>query len=141
MFEELDEFLQDFATDKISSDYWYNSACEDAMEMVEQFNEEDWMELFSHINERSDLWKERLVWCLDNENDPHQIKLLAELIHTDNDKLFLSVADTMRSFDVRFLNGDEQVLKRIDDLIPKVDNMESLLLLDFRKKVTGNTEE
>jgi len=82
-----------------------------------------------------------LVWCLDNENAPHQIKLLAELIHTDNDKLFLSVADTMRSFDVRFLNSDEQVLKRIDDLLPKVGNIESLLLLDFRNKVTGNTEK
>ena len=44
MYEQLDIFLNDFANDNIAIlNYWYDGEYEEAIEMIEQFTEEDWL--------------------------------------------------------------------------------------------------
>ena len=93
-FEEFDAYLERYATENETAlNYWGNCACADASNLIEQFTEEDWGELFNSLNNRSDLWKERLAECIWDVNESHQLRVLEELIHTNNDALFLSVIE------------------------------------------------
>ena len=92
-FEEFDAYLERYATENETSlNYWGNCACADASNLIEQFTEEDWGELFNSLNNRSDLWKERLAECIWDVNESHQLRVLEELIHTNNDALFCQLS-------------------------------------------------
>ena len=138
MFKELDLFLEDYATDDSGIlNYWFDSAYEDAVAMLEQFSDEDWKELFKEINNRSDLWKERLIYCFEDKNNQYQIRLLEEMLNTENDALFIKVIDALRvDFDMEMLKYNKEILvKRINELIPKVGSFNSNMLLEFLNKI------
>ncbi len=140
MYEQFEWFLNDFDTDSMGIlNYWYDGEYEEAIEMIEQFTDEDWQKLLSSYKEKSDFWKDRMVYCFTDKNNPYQVQILNDLLKTENDKLFIKIIDVIRiNFDVKKVSNIEEVLKRIDKLLPTVDSISQKVLLDFKEKGTVN---
>ena len=118
MYEQFDLFLTDYAIeDSGVLNYWYDSAYEDAMEMMENFTEEDWQKLLKDIETKSNLWKERLAYILSDKTNPYQIKVIRELLKTDNDELLVKTLETIKTdFDLKDFTYEEKLKNKIKEL-------------------------
>lgn len=139
MYEELDFYLNDYAsTNNAILNYFYDKGFEDIEEIIEQFNADDWEKLFKEIDNKSDLWKERLVYCLGDRENQNQIKLLEKLLKTKDDKLFLQIINTLRtSFDVNSIGNTEEIIKKIELLIPEANKFDAAAFSDYIEKVNS----
>ena len=138
MYEQLDIFLNDFANDNIAIlNYWYDGEYEEAIEMIEQFTEEDWQKLLENYKTKSDFWKERLAYCFVDKDNHYQFQILEDLLNTENIHLFAKVIDELRvHFDIKKLNNIEELLKKIDRVLPLLDKeWAKKSLLDFKNKI------
>ena len=98
MYEDLDFYLNDYAS--ISDlNYFYDAGYKDIVEIIDQFTEEDWEELFSHLDDKNGSWKEILVYCVNlcvSDDDPHKARLLENLaqysLYNSTEELFEMLA-------------------------------------------------
>ena len=144
MYEQLDMFLNDFASDNIAIlNYWYDGEYEEAIEMIEQFTEEDWQKLLENYKTKSDFWKERLAYCFVDKDNHYQLQILEDLLNTENNHLFAKVIDELRvHFDVKRISNIDEVLKKIDKVLPLLDKeWARKSLLDFKSKATKQSRD
>ena len=142
-YEELDWFLNDFEDPSVL-DYWYDLAFEDAMDIIGQFTEDDWRRLFENLPQKPDWWKERLVYCLDKENDPHHFRVLEETLHTDDDALFVRTAESLSvDFKDMPLHCDEKITKKVNDMLSmaKPKSVVWDVLSDFKRKFMRQAQD
>ena len=64
MYDVLDRYITEFSKEGYSEDHWYDVAVVHAIQLIDDLNEEDWLLLMEHIDEKDLLWKKRLVYCL-----------------------------------------------------------------------------
>lgn len=139
MYEELDLYLKDYDTDNDAVlNYWYDAGFKDVTEILEEFTDADWEELLENIDNKSDVWKERLVYCLEDKENPYQVKLLENLLKTKDNSLFLQVINTLRtSFDVNTIGDKEEIIKKINLLLPEADQFTTKAYLDYIDKANS----
>ena len=139
MYDELDFYLKDYDTDNDAVlNYWYDAGFKDVTEILEEFTDTDWEELLENIDNKSDVWKERLVYCLEDKDKQYQVKLLEKLLKTKDNSLFLQVINTLRtSFDVNTIGDKEEIIKKINLLLPESDQFTTKAYLDYIDKANS----
>lgn len=136
MYKEFDLCITDFSNDNEPGDYWYDCAVIESAEILSKFNESDWTCLFNELTHKSIFWKTRLVECLGDLKNNHEINIILSLIDTDNYDLFISCVDSLRSIDICGLSEDD--LGKINDKIYHLEKNASLpvksILESFSRK-------
>ncbi|MEQ4923753.1 hypothetical protein [Proteus hauseri] len=115
MYKEFDLCITDFSNDNEPGDYWYDCAVVESAKILSKFNEPDWVCLFNELAHKSIFWKTRLVECLGDLKNSHELNIILALIDTDNYDLFISCVDSLRSMDICDLSEDD--LGKINDKI------------------------
>ncbi|EMA1803222.1 hypothetical protein ACTV1L_003365 [Cronobacter turicensis] len=140
MYKKFDLYISDFSDDIRPGDYWYDCAIVEASEILNQFKELDWGCLFDNLNYKNIFWKIRLAECLGGLNNPCEVKIILELIKTDDPDLFVSCIDSLRTIDLSRLTKDE--LDNINDKISFAKENASLpvrcVLEAFTRKFISN---
>ncbi|MDK1229503.1 hypothetical protein [Cronobacter turicensis] len=140
MYKKIDLCISDFSDDIRPGDYWYDCAIVEASEIFNQFKELDWGCLFDNLNYKNIFWKIRLAECLGGLNNPCEVKIILELIKTDDPDLFVSCIDSLRTIDLSRLTKDE--LDNINDKISFAKKNASLpvrcVLEAFTRKFISN---
>ncbi|EAH0492439.1 hypothetical protein D3Y79_05690 [Listeria monocytogenes] len=95
MFEKLDIYLLDFINENSSEDFWYDYTYLQAQELLNNFTQSDWVELYQNIVTKGDLWKIRVAYCIDEDMGMNGFEFLLSLM---NDVAECAI-DSLRSFD------------------------------------------
>ncbi len=136
MYKEFDLCITDFSNDNEPGDYWYDCAVIESAEILSKFNESDWACLFNELAHKSIFWKTRLVECLGDLKNSHELDIILALIDTDNYDLFISCVDSLRAMDICDLSEDD--LGKINDKIYHLEQNASLpvksILESFSRK-------
>ncbi|WP_240422392.1 hypothetical protein [Listeria costaricensis] len=98
MFEKLDSYLLDFINENSSEDFWYDYAYMQAQELLNNFTQSDWEEMYKNIDSKSDLWKIRVSYCIDEDAGMNGFAFLLSLMN-DSDDVIEYALDSLRSFD------------------------------------------
>ncbi|MBC2061881.1 hypothetical protein IBB80_10080 [Listeria marthii] len=98
MFEKLDIYLLDFINENSSEDFWCDYAYLQAQELLNNFTQSDWAELHQNIVTKSDLWKIRVAYCIDEDMGMNGFEFLLSLMN-DSDDVAECTIDSLRSFD------------------------------------------
>lgn len=137
MFNEFEAYLSDFINESEPSDYWYDCAILDATDILKKFNHRDWVLLLDQLNSKSLFWKKRLVECLGDLNNLYELDVLLNIINIDDEDLFISCVDSLRLLNLSHIDKakKEQLLSKIDILLPSVSLPIKCVLEDFVKKI------
>lgn len=98
VFEKLDSYLLDFVNENSSEDFWYDYAYMQAQELLNNFTQSDWEKMYQNIDVKSDLWKIRVAYCIDEDTGMSGFKFLLSLMN-DDDNVVEYAIDSLRSFD------------------------------------------
>jgi len=136
---KFDEYLKEFESEDFAMDYWYDEGFVIAQGMLEKFSEENWNELLKNLNNKTVEWKKRLAYCLHDENSLWQLKVLIELLDTEDEELFELSVDSMRTF----INANTKseilqkstIITRIKERLPSVGKPIKIILEDFLTKI------
>lgn len=141
MFDEFDKYILAFASEDFSADYWYDEGADIAEKMLSEFGEDDWKTLFETVSARNTEWKKRLAYCMHDESDLYQLKVLLNLAETDDDELFEIVVDSLRCFtseeSLNLIQADLRIVPKIQESMPKAGDATKKVYEEFLK-VNGN---
>jgi hypothetical protein len=93
MYKELDEIL----SEDCSEDSWYDDGFIYAQDLLNKFTEENWKTLFKQFNNKSDKWKIKLAYCINDDLGMTGLELLLNMLN-ENDAVIETVIDSLRSF-------------------------------------------
>ena len=114
---------------------WNEIVSRDAMSILDNFSEKDWNLLLNSIYNKSDTWKERLVYCLRNKDNDYQKKIIMKIIDTKNVDLFKKTMYVIISVGFIFNYDDlEEISKKIYAFINYFDEYNQDILISFLKK-------
>lgn len=135
MYKEFEEYLFGYFTDG----YWYDQGFSIAQEMLLEFSSHDWEELLNSAVTKPLEWQRKLAYCLDNECNMNELKVLLRMLDTDDKELFEICVDTLRSFtspeSKQLILENPSIMQRVSDLIPQVGVATRKILEDFLSKV------
>ena len=138
MFEKFDKYIFEFAGEDFAVDYWYDEGADIAENMLCDFDENDWEILLEVVPERPLEWKKRLAYCMHDKSDLNQLKVLLNLIETEDSELFETVVDSLRGFtsgeSLNLIQTDSRIVSKIEALIPKVGDTTKRVFGEFLKK-------
>lgn len=122
MYDKLDTYLTEFSKEDSSDDYWYDVGVIYASQLISDFNDDDWYKLIEHIDEKDDMWKKRLVYCLGDGERTADVDVILKLMDTEDDELFVMCIDALKEMITE--NNKDKILscKNINkalELIPK----------------------
>ena len=139
MFTEFDEYLKAFQSDDFNFNYWNDEGFTIAQEMLEAFQDADWQELAGCLTERTDGWKKRLAYCLDDNTEPRQLDLLLRMADTEDDELLETVIDSLRIFltgeGLARLAGNGELIESARALLPRAGRPGQMVIMNFLVKV------
>lgn len=93
MYKELDEFLSEQCTE----DSWYDDGFIYAQQLLNDFTNKDWEEIFRETTYKEDKWKIKLAYCIDDDLGINGLNLLLSLID-EKKEVVEYVIDSLRSF-------------------------------------------
>ncbi|PZD93115.1 hypothetical protein DNH61_24875 [Paenibacillus sambharensis] len=135
MHRELDDLL----SGETSVDSWYDYGCIIASEILSEFSLEDWEELSKSVANMPLAWQRKLAYCMDSSCNMHELKILLELLNTEDEELFEICIDTLRSFtnpeSKQLIAANPSILDRISNLKSKASLPVKMILEDFLKKI------
>ena len=139
MFDEFDKYIKDFEAEDFAGDYWYDEGILIAGDMLQKFEDSDWDLLKQALPERSNGWKCRLAYCLDEPDDRRQSEILLELADTDDTELFITAVDALRCFKDRnsIIKNNDKIKQKIEKLVPEAGMATKKILQDFLKPQGG----
>ena len=108
--------MSDFLDEDASPDFWYDVASEDARKILLNFTESDWDDLLKNIETQPIELKRKLVYCLGDGDDGNQLRVIMELISTDDNELFTMCIDSLRFF------RTDQIHSRNPELVKMIEN-------------------
>ncbi|WP_461765799.1 hypothetical protein [Listeria seeligeri] len=94
----MDSYLLDFINEDSSEDFWYDYAYMQAQELLNNFTQSDWEEMYKNIDAKSDLCKIRVAYCIDEDAGMNGLTFLLSLMN-DSDDVVEYALDSLRSFD------------------------------------------
>lgn len=137
MYNKFDVCISDFSHESDPSDYWYDCAILEATEMLNKFNNNDWELLLSQIKLKPIFWQKRLVECLGDLHNSHELDVLLNIINTNSEELFISCIDSLRLLDLSNLDKSEKksILLKIDILLQNASSPVKSVLEELIKKL------
>ena len=115
---------------------WYELYWEDAYDMLKQFDENDWQQLKEELPNKSDEWKECMVFCFNDNENQHEIDIINDISNTESKKLLIRIADTIRLyFDYNKIENIDILKEKISQIKDEVDAPTQLVLNSFLKKI------
>lgn len=137
MYNKFDVCISDFSHESDPSDYWYDCAILEATEMLNKFNNNDWELLLSQIKLKPIFWQKRLVECLGDLHNSHELDVLLNIINTNSEELFISCVDSLRLLDLSNLDKSEKksILLKIDILLQNASSPVKSVLEELIKKL------
>lgn len=96
MYDVLDRYITEFSKEGYSEDYWYDVAVVHAIQLIDDLNEEDWLLLMEHIDEKDLLWKKRLVYCLGDHSNKNELNVILKIMDTEDEELFVMCVDALK---------------------------------------------
>lgn len=133
LLDELNVYLQG---DNVSDDYWYDNALFVCQDILEEFSDEDWINLIAMIPNETNRWKKRLVECLGGADTSHELRIILDIIDTRDDDLFVACIDSLRGMD---LSGVDSSVK--PSLKKKIENMLADASLPVKKVLENFLEK
>lgn len=97
LYEGLDVFLRESETREMEN-YWYEYDAEIIYRILENFSDADWKKLVQNAQLKSNDWKQKLAYCLTNNENKHELEILLEFASTDDDDLFFLTIDALRDY-------------------------------------------
>ena len=136
MYKNFNTFILPYSEDNEPGDYWYDCGVIESTKILSAFTDFDWEYLLKNLSDKSIYWKIRLVECLGDLHNSYELRVILELIDTDDDKLFVSCVDSLRSINLCHL--PENILNTIQTRIINLMQNASLpvkrVLEDFMHK-------
>lgn len=127
MFHRFDRYISAFASEDFAVDYWYDEGVDIAENMLYEFEENDWEILSEVVFERTIEWKKRLAYCMHDKNDLNQLRVLLDLVDTDDNELLEIVVDSLRGFtsekSLKLIQSNSKIVSKIEELMPKVGDV------------------
>lgn len=137
MFDEFDKYILEFAMEDFAVDYWYDEGVDIAENMICEFEDNDWKTLLEAVSKRTVEWQKRLAYCMHDGNNLNQLKVLLELVDTDDSELFEIVVDSLRGFtneeNLNLIQGDLRIVSKIKELMPKAGDATKKVFEEFLK--------
>ena len=135
MYEELDRYL----SGEFTTDSWYDDGFSIAIEMLEEFKDNDWDELLNAILSKSIDWQVRYAYCVDSDiNDNAVVKSLLLLCTIDDEELFTTCIDSLRgilnSTSIGLVLNNEVIMQKLKEILPKCGIATRKIFEDFTKK-------
>lgn len=115
MYKKFDLCISEFSIDNEPGDYWYDCGLIESAEILDKFTDSDWQQLLTTLADKSIFWKTRLVECLGDLRNSYELEVILELINTDDNDLFVSCIDSLRTIDISSLS--ENQLDKINNKI------------------------
>ncbi|OCG21473.1 MULTISPECIES: hypothetical protein [unclassified Gilliamella] len=137
MYNKFDVCISDFSHESEPGDYWYDCAILEATEILNKFNNNDWELLLAQLKFKPIFWQKRLVECLGDLHNSHELEVLLKIINTSNENLFISCIDSLRLLDLSNLDNSkkELLLLKIDILLQNASSPVKRVLEEFIKKL------
>lgn len=136
LYKELDELITEYQN---STDFWYDVGCVMVSERLSKFSSQDWEQLSNEVLTKSLEWQKKLAYCLDSNCNMHELEILLSLLSTEDEELFETCVDTLRSFTTpeskKMILGNPHILHRVNDLIPKSGVAVKRMLESFLEKI------
>lgn len=137
MFDEFDKYILEFTMEDFAVDYWYDEGVDIAENMICEFEDNDWKTLLEAVSKRTVEWQKRLAYCMHDGNNLNQLKVLLELVDTDDSELFEIVVDSLRGFtneeNLNLIQGDLRIVSKIKELMPKAGDATKKVFEEFLK--------
>ncbi|TGA96123.1 hypothetical protein E4665_16580 [Sporolactobacillus shoreae] len=135
MFTKVNEYL----TDNIPMNYWYDECIFIVEDMLKNFEDEDWKNLYKELPHKEANWKVKLAECLGNLGNKYELECLLILINTNDNDLLIACADSLRNLDVSKLNIDNKkiITSKIVNLLNKSGKAAQSVLRDLLNKLKG----
>lgn len=133
MFEQLDELIKGYEDINLT-EFWYDTGVEEAMEIIDEFDESDWDSLMESLPSKSVLWKQRLVRCIPAKDEEHNLKVLNELVKTDDLGLFDDAIHLLNRYDLESIENVDDIYRKIDEFMPQANNLQAAAFEKFLKK-------
>lgn len=90
---------------KDSNDYWDDVTLKNASNVLLNFNEEDWLALLKEWNMQSSLWQEGCAKSLSQIKTEYSIKILCEMLSSNNDDLVTIAVNSLSDFSASYLKS------------------------------------
>lgn len=135
MYEDFNYNLEEFEDDSTASQSaWSDYGCEATEEILIDFTEEDWNQLWNELPEKSNIWKKRLSDCLTDTNNPNCLKTLLTLSTTEDMGLFTNVIMILTMFDLENIPAKDLLVEKVEKMMEREDNDRRNVFLNFLKK-------
>ena len=140
MYKELDELISSYEKDFESvSEFWSIDGMEDAIDIIREFEEADWLLLANDLNHKSSLWKTLLAQCLVDKENSHIIATLNQLAKTDDKKLFITVINNLSRYDLEQIENKDAIEEKIKEFLPGSSGWEKMNLNHYLRKFESPT--
>ncbi len=134
MFEKYDQYL----SSEFSDDYWSDIGISHAIDLLINFNEQDWMTLKDSCHQRQPAWCVRCAETLGDNNTAYTLEILIKLLAKSDGDVTIAVLDAINSiaiteFDIAKYSGD--LLIAIADAEKNAGAVSSRMLAALRSKL------
>jgi hypothetical protein len=129
------EIFSKFIEPDYNHDYWSDSASLIALEMIEKFQADDWLEISKSWRNQSSGWQTRLADSLEAAPPDKGFPILSQLILSDNDNLAKTAATTIKGYINQGFPGplSQEAVDRLKAL-SKVSKVSAISYADLIKK-------
>lgn len=139
IIEDFEKFINEVSTENASEDYWYDIGIDEAQNLLVRFLQEDWSLLRKLIKNKSVEWQKKVIYSFDGENAEQEIRVIFEVINTDDSELFEMCIDSLRclvSENTRNLILETpELLERVQLLVLENNCMIKKIYKDFLGKI------
>ncbi|NUE67582.1 hypothetical protein [Snodgrassella sp. ESL0253] len=137
MNKKFDDCVSDFIQAREPSDYWYDCAILEAIEILKRFNDNDWLFLLKQLKDKPIFWQKRLIECLGGLHSPYELEVILEIINTTDEDLFISCVDSLRFLDLSTLDNEkkEQLLSKSERALERASSPVKRILEEIIKKL------
>ncbi|WP_422659850.1 hypothetical protein ACK8P5_04815 [Paenibacillus sp. EC2-1] len=132
MYKELDTLLTDFQD---ADNYWYDVGCLTAEKLITMFKQKDWNELSDDLLTKSLGWQKKLAYCLGDDSNFEELKILLTLARVEDADLFEVCIDSLRSFtseeNKRIICENRSIIEKVKEVIPGAGVVSREIFHDF----------
>ncbi|KOP64838.1 hypothetical protein AMS62_05940 [Bacillus sp. FJAT-18019] len=132
MYKELDTLLTDFQD---ADHYWYDVGCLTAEKLIDLFEQEDWDKLSDDLLIKSLGWQKRLAYCLGDDSNLEELKILLTLASVEDADLFEVCIDSLRSFtseeNKRIIRESRFIIEKVKEVISATGVVSRGVFYDF----------
>lgn len=137
MYNEFNKYI--YELENGSEDFWYDVGVISASEMLSKFTDEDWENLLNELPKQSLAWKRKVVYCIDNNNNPYELKCLLALANTEDEELFEMSVDSLREFinekNLNLIKEEKILVDKVEKLVETAGVATKRILDEFLIKI------